>query len=159
MVYNYDSNGNMTEDKNRGITGIGYDINNRPLTVDFGGATLQRTRYVYDASGRKLRTEYQINRFALGVPGGKIEIRDSLSILPGLGGGSVAKPLAASSAVGSVSGIGGIGDIGGVVKDPVSILDPWQTSYRRDYCGDIVYKDGEIERILTDNQFGLWVLR
>ena len=31
----------------------------------------------------------------------------------------------------------------------------WSTSYVRDYCGDIIYKDGEIERILTDNGYAV----
>ena len=31
----------------------------------------------------------------------------------------------------------------------------WSTSHVRDYCGDIIYKDGEIERILTDNGYAV----
>ena len=31
----------------------------------------------------------------------------------------------------------------------------WSTSYVRNYCGDIIYKDGEIERILTDNGYAV----
>ena len=31
----------------------------------------------------------------------------------------------------------------------------WNTDFTRDYCGDIIYKDGEIERILTDNGYAV----
>ena len=31
----------------------------------------------------------------------------------------------------------------------------WNTNFIRDYCGDIIYKDGEVERILTDNGYAV----
>lgn len=34
--------------------------------------------------------------------------------------------------------------------DPVKPMPSWRTKYRRDYCGNIVYKDGEFERILLE---------
>lgn len=140
--YEYDYNGNMTVDKNRRIIKIDYDINNRPKTVEFGGTKLQRTKYIYDAVGNKLQTSYQYNRFAIGTGDwGGIEPHDSLEIHPGIGEGSgIIKPQ---------SGISSTGGIGNIINPGITI-DPWTTEYSRDYCGNIIYKDGKIERILTD---------
>lgn len=140
--YEYDYNGNMTVDKNRRIIKIDYDINNHPKTVEFGGTKLHRTKYIYDAVGNKLQTSYQYNRFAIGTGDwGGIEPHDSLEIHPGIGGGSgIIKPQ---------SGISSTGGIGNIINQGITI-DPWTTEYSRDYCGNIIYKDGKIERILTD---------
>ena len=54
--YAYDANGNMTEDLNRGIESITYDWNNMPREITFTSGA--KTRYTYDAAGRKLRAEY-----------------------------------------------------------------------------------------------------
>ncbi|MDW7691101.1 RHS repeat-associated core domain-containing protein [Flammeovirgaceae bacterium SG7u.111] len=51
--YMYDQNGNLTSDKNKGITGITYNHLNLPELIDFGsGNTIQ---YRYDAAGIKLQ--------------------------------------------------------------------------------------------------------
>ncbi|OED39970.1 hypothetical protein AB832_03755, partial [Flavobacteriaceae bacterium (ex Bugula neritina AB1)] len=55
--YTYDVNGNMTLDRNKGITGITYNHLNLPtnVVVDNPGSGLSSTiQYVYDASGVKL---------------------------------------------------------------------------------------------------------
>ena len=151
--YEYDANGNMTVDLNRGIKEIEYDLNNRPVSVTFSTRPAeQRTKYLRDASGRKLQTTYQTSRFAsLGYDDwGRV---DTMKLDPGIGGiGGIGglKPLSSSAA-----GIGGSFFDPGLAKDPVGMLDMWQTSYVRDYCGDIIYKDGEIERILTDNGYAV----
>ena len=49
--YTYDTNGNMTQDKNKGITGIEYSHLNLPTTVNFG--TSNKIEYIYDATGVK----------------------------------------------------------------------------------------------------------
>ena len=54
--YDYDANGNLTKDLNKGISCITYDWNNLPREVIF--ASDATTRYTYDASGRKLQAEY-----------------------------------------------------------------------------------------------------
>ena len=54
--YAYDANGNMTMDLNRGIESITYDWNNMPREITFTSGA--KTRYTYDAVGRKLRAEY-----------------------------------------------------------------------------------------------------
>ena len=153
VEYEYDSNGNMTVDLNRGIKEIEYDLNNRPVSVTFSTRPAeQRTKYLYDASGRKLRTTYQTSRFASLGPGDLVHV-DTLKLGPGIGGiGGIGglKPLSSPAA-----GIGGSFFDPGLAKDPVGMLDMWQTSYVRDYCGDIIYKDGGVERILTDNGYAV----
>ena len=56
--YNYDSNGNLTKDLNKGITNISYNCLNLPSVVTFSdGSTIT---YTYGADGTKLRTVHKI---------------------------------------------------------------------------------------------------
>jgi RHS repeat-associated protein len=151
VEYEYDANGNMTVDLNRGIKEIEYDVNNRPVSVTFSTRPAeQRTKYLYDASGRKLRTTYQTSRFLSLGPDDLWHV-DTLELNPGIwdhidmGG---LRPL-------SLPGIGGAVERrdGDEVQPAENLL--WSTDYTRDYCGDIIYKDGEIERILTDNGYAV----
>ena len=64
--YEYDENGNMTKDLNRGICGIEYNCLNLPLRVDFVDGS--RITYAYDGGGRKLRTDHYINPLTASVP-------------------------------------------------------------------------------------------
>ncbi len=51
--YEYDANGNMITDKNKGISAIEYNLLNLPVKVLFeDGGTIE---YVYDANGTKLQ--------------------------------------------------------------------------------------------------------
>ncbi|MGS2762773.1 DUF6443 domain-containing protein [Sinomicrobium sp. M5D2P9] len=52
--YARDANGNMTRDKNKGITGITYNHLNLPTQVSFGS---NKIAYIYDALGTKLKKE------------------------------------------------------------------------------------------------------
>lgn len=52
IEYAYDDNGNLTEDKNRGLTAISYNALNLPSRIDILGD--RSVEYIYDASGRKL---------------------------------------------------------------------------------------------------------
>lgn len=54
--YNYDNNGNMTQDKNRGIAdgGIRYNILNLPREVAVNNVTM---KYHHDAAGTRVRME------------------------------------------------------------------------------------------------------
>ncbi len=57
--YMYDANGNMTVDKNKGISAIEYNLLNLPVKVLFeDGGTIE---YVYDANGTKLRKTVMAN--------------------------------------------------------------------------------------------------
>ena len=56
--YEYDDNGNMTKDLNRGITGITYNALNLPSVVSFTDNSY--IEYTYGADGQKLRTQYGV---------------------------------------------------------------------------------------------------
>jgi RHS repeat-associated protein len=58
LQYTYDSNGNMTADANKGIT-VTYNALNLPAVITKSAGTL--TKYMYDASGRKLFTRVYEN--------------------------------------------------------------------------------------------------
>ena len=151
VEYEYDANGNMTVDLNKGIKEIEYDLNNRPVSVTFSTRPAeQRTKYLYDDSGRKLQTTYQTSRFLSLGPGDWGHV-DSLKLDPGIWDHidmGVLRPL-------SSPGIGGAVERrdGDEVQPAENLL--WSTDYTRDYCGDIIYKDGEVERILTDNGYAI----
>lgn len=51
--YDYDDNGNMTEDLNKGITNISYNHLNLPTLINFGAS--DKIQYFYDATGVKLQ--------------------------------------------------------------------------------------------------------
>ncbi|WP_062061786.1 RHS repeat domain-containing protein [Aquimarina longa] len=54
--FEYDSNGNMTIDRNKGITGITYNHLNLPETVTINNSKHTGTiSYIYDATGAKLK--------------------------------------------------------------------------------------------------------
>ena len=56
--YNYDSNGNLTKDLNKGITNISYNCLNLPSAVTFSdGSTIV---YTYAGDGAKLKTVHKI---------------------------------------------------------------------------------------------------
>lgn len=50
--YLYDDNGNMKNDKNKGILTISYNHLNLPMVIDFGAN--RKITYIYDATGVKL---------------------------------------------------------------------------------------------------------
>ena len=52
----YDANGNMTSDKNKGITSITYNTINQPQKITFSDG--KTTEYVYSYDGTKLQTKH-----------------------------------------------------------------------------------------------------
>mgnify|MGYP002623377316 CR=1 FL=1 len=68
--YQYDNNGNMTQDKNRGISGIDYNALNLPQAVHFGDySSISNT---YSAEGEKLRRITLINNNGWPTPIGNL---------------------------------------------------------------------------------------
>ena len=51
--YKFNENGSLVADKSRGIAYITYDLNNNPKQIYFTNGSV--TKYVYSASGQKLR--------------------------------------------------------------------------------------------------------
>ena len=62
----YDTNGNMTHDKDRGIAAIRYNLLNLPDTIQFtnGNQIVHR----YDAAGNRLATNYYTRKITTTVP-------------------------------------------------------------------------------------------
>ena len=56
--YIYDGNGSLIADKSRGIAYITYDPNGNPSGIYFTNGNI--TKYVYSATGQKLRVEYDV---------------------------------------------------------------------------------------------------
>ncbi len=56
--YLYDHNGSLIADRSRGIAYITYDSNNNPSRIYFTNGN--ETRYIYSATGQKLRAAYYI---------------------------------------------------------------------------------------------------
>lgn len=57
----YDANGNMTLDKNKGITAISYNHLNLPIKIDFG---TNKIEYIYNAVGQKVQKKVTISGVA-----------------------------------------------------------------------------------------------
>ena len=66
VEYTYDANGNMVSDKNKGISSIAYDVNNRPLEICFGDG--RKSSYVYDAEGKKHSVSYSLTAMTSAQP-------------------------------------------------------------------------------------------
>ncbi|OYQ49703.1 hypothetical protein CHU92_00280 [Flavobacterium cyanobacteriorum] len=53
--YTYDGYGNMTADRNKGITSITYNHQNLPVEIVFGNLVNTKIRYLYEAAGKKVQ--------------------------------------------------------------------------------------------------------
>ncbi|MCK8479024.1 DUF6443 domain-containing protein [Psychroserpens algicola] len=53
--YDYDANGNITFDKNKGVTTITYNHLNLPTQVEFNNSSSENIDYIYDATGLKMK--------------------------------------------------------------------------------------------------------
>ncbi|GHT50721.1 hypothetical protein FACS189440_18630 [Bacteroidia bacterium] len=124
--YAYDRNGAMTKDFNRGIENISYNVLNLPNKIYFTG--LNSTQYSYDAMGVKRRTIHTT-----------VENRTLVALQP-----QPVVPLAAEATTFSIPVNRHIR--AGIIK--VSI-QPSTTQTVTDYCGNIVYENGELKYILN----------
>ena len=68
--YVYDANGNMTEDFNKKISKIEYNLLNLPSKLQFSFGHM--AEYSYDGAGRKLSVTYKTSKTNLFVPMGSI---------------------------------------------------------------------------------------
>jgi len=60
VQYQYNANGAMNQDLNKGITSIAYNYLNLPAQMEMNASSSEaRTRYTYSASGQKLRVHYK----------------------------------------------------------------------------------------------------
>ena len=124
--YTYDANGNMTSDRNKGISSITYNMLNLPQTLLFDDG--HETCYTYAADGRKLRVEYRLNNFSI------VEVEK-------------AKASDGYDAIASPSAL----DENGIIETPAEPIS--RTLMTRDYCGNYIYKNGCLERVMTENGY------
>ena len=136
MEYSYDADGNMTADRNKGISGISYNVLNLPEHISFDSG--KYLDIAYSSTGEKLRSLYRLNPPQIHEPGIK-------SLSSGI--------------------IGSVGDLGDSVYPTFSgVKDSLLSDYlyimaygmhRTDYCGDIIYEDLKTtpDRILFDGGY------
>ncbi|MDO4972553.1 MAG: RHS repeat-associated core domain-containing protein, partial [Bacteroidales bacterium] len=116
-------------DRNKGIHSITYNMLNLPQTILFNDG--HETRYTYAADGRKLRVQYLLNNFA---------IFDGEEAEDGGEDGVEMMPFSLASTNDFVVGGGSHNDL----EEAVTTL------MVRDYCGNHTYRNGVLERTLTD---------
>lgn len=124
--YLWDTNGNMTRDRNKKIWTIKYNVLNLPEQIEYMDGHI--VQYTYAADGRKLKTEYQISNV------GVLELN-------GLDAGA-----------GTTMGLMGGGTIPFNPPGPVGpIVPPGPTTYlTMDYCGGHIYRNGVLECTMND---------
>ena len=66
VEYEYDANGNMVRDLNKGIISISYDLNNQPCKIEYNDG--RNASYVYDAEGNKLSVSYNLTAMSSAQP-------------------------------------------------------------------------------------------
>ena len=66
VEYEYDANGNMVMDLNKGISFISYDLNNQPRKIEYNDG--RNASYVYDAEGNKLSVSYNLTAMSSAQP-------------------------------------------------------------------------------------------
>ncbi len=59
--YTYTADGSMRQDLNKGISGITYNILNKPQVVTYSGTPTKTVTYTYDASGVKIKAVTLVN--------------------------------------------------------------------------------------------------
>ena len=66
VEYEYDANGNLVRDLNKGIISISYDLNNQPRKIEYNDG--RNASYVYDAEGNKLSVSYNLTAMSSAQP-------------------------------------------------------------------------------------------
>ena len=135
VEYTWDANGNMTSDLNKGLSEIKYNILNLPEKITHSDGHI--TYITYAADGRKLNVTYKI---------------DLLHAI--VGPGEPLGPLGLNGLNGSEYGLngGGIGEAVHPGIEPMPI-DMERVIMTRDYCGNYIYRNGAVERIMMGSGF------
>ena len=140
--YTYDANGNMTQDRNKGIYNITYNVLNLPARIEYYDG--HEVRYTYAADGRKLHVDYVLNPYAIADEGGEGEAPDPSG------------PEGPAGMAGALPGGEGLQAFDGdpiEIEEPDEPLEP-QVLMTRDWCGGHLYRNGALERI--ENAYGYW---
>lgn len=66
VEYEYDANGNLVRDLNKGVISISYDLNNQPRKIEYNDG--RNVSYLYDAEGSKLFVSYNLTAMSSAQP-------------------------------------------------------------------------------------------
>ena len=66
VEYEYDANGNLVRDLNKGIISISYDLNNQPRKIEYNDG--RNVSYLYDAEGSKPSVSYHLTAMSSAQP-------------------------------------------------------------------------------------------
>ena len=66
VEYEYDANGNLVRDLNKGIISTSYDLNNQPRKIEYNDG--RNVSYLYDAEGSKLSVSYNLTAMSSAQP-------------------------------------------------------------------------------------------
>ena len=66
VEYEFDANGNLVRDLNKGIISISYDLNNQPRKIEYNDG--RNVSYLYDAEGSKLSVSYNLTAMSSAQP-------------------------------------------------------------------------------------------
>lgn len=66
VEYEYDANGNLVRDLNKGIISISYYLNNQPRKIEYNDG--RNVSYLYDAEGSKLSVSYNLTAMSSAQP-------------------------------------------------------------------------------------------
>ena len=161
--YEWDANGNLKADPNRGISEIVYNLLNLPEKITLSNGNV--IRYVYASDGRKLTAKYKVsNIHAIDDP-----IIGPLGMTGLLGSGAAGGMNGGGMVVDDDSIPGGFTPGGGNILpgggtplpldslDQVIVgedmLDHANTRRRIDYCGSYIYKNGTLDKVLFDGGY------
>ena len=124
--YTWDANGNMTQDLNKKIWRIKYNVLNLPEQIDYEDGHI--VRYTYAADGRKLRVQYLVSNVSVIELNGLNAVSGSTMELMG-GNIPPSHPIDTTSFPGH---------------------HVETTLLTMDYCGNHIYRNGVLERTMND---------
>lgn len=163
VEYTYDKNGNMISDQNKGISSISYNLLNLPQSINFQEG--YRTENLYDATGRKLQVKYLVKSFNNISPEPILKDSTWSSVSDSLPSfvERPRNPIPGQNPIGLASMFSLTFPGSGWATNP-SVVQQYAIKSTIDYCGNIIYKDGKIDKILTQegyadkNENGIFVL-
>ena len=139
IEYEYDANGNLTTDLNKGITAMSYNVTNRPAKTDFDNG--KSFSYMYDAEGEKLRVTYVLDLPHIVLPTTLVMQAEDGDIAKGMPYGTDQKIQI------------GIGNIDSLITRPETpIVVPYGMRIL-DYCENIIYDNYKFDRLLFDGGY------
>ena len=145
--YEYDSNGNMTKDNNKGITNISYDAFDHPVKIMFSDGS--RTEYVYSPDGTKLRASYL-------SPVNNLEA-DQTMILNNVQINSIAAVNSASLPISSPTNTSTTLPAISTSFSPTTLVtenpELLMSTSATEYLGNFIFENGRLDKVMFDGGY------